>query len=145
MFFDNASRQTCTVKASRTNTPLHALQTLNTAYAEAARILAERTLLEDREQNQKQKSQPDEETDSARIDRVMKRVLARPASVRERSILLGGLKRTRQQFADDSEGALALLAVGESDHDKSINPSELASWTNLCLAILNLDESLNRE
>ena len=51
---------------------------------------------------------------------------------------------TRQQFADDSEGALA-LASGESDHDKSINPSELASWTNLCLAILNLDESLNRE
>ena len=146
MFFDNASRQTCTVKASRTNTPLHALQTLNnTAYVEAARILAERTLLEDREQNQQQKSQPDEETDSARIDRVMKRVLARPASVHERSILLGGLKRTRQQFADDSEGALALLAVGESDHDKSINPSELASWTNLCLAILNLDESLNRE
>ena len=102
-------------------------------------------LLEDRERNQQQKSQPDEETDSARIDRVMKRVLARPASVRERSILLGGLKRTRQQFADDSEGALALLAVGESEHDKSINPSELASWTNLCLAILNLDESLNRE
>ncbi len=43
MFFDNATRQTCTVKEGRTNTPLHALQTLNnTAYVEAARALAQR-------------------------------------------------------------------------------------------------------
>ena len=40
MFFDSASRQTCTVKEGRTNTPLHALQTLNNiAYVEAARAL----------------------------------------------------------------------------------------------------------
>ena len=29
MFFDNTSRQTCYVRAIRTNTPLHALTTLN--------------------------------------------------------------------------------------------------------------------
>src|SRR6185436_18264510 len=46
MFFDTASRQVCTVKAPRTNTPLQALATLNDpTYVEAARALAERTLL----------------------------------------------------------------------------------------------------
>ena len=46
MFFDVANRQTCTVKLARTNTPLHALVTLNdVTYVEAARALAQRVLL----------------------------------------------------------------------------------------------------
>ena len=141
MFFDNATRQTCTVVASRTNTPLHALQTLNnTAYVEAARALAQRTLLQ-----YPLAAEAAENTDADRIDAVMKRVLARPASDQERVILLRGLNRTREQFADGSKNALALLAVGESTYDERIPPPELAAWTNLCLAILNLDETLNRE
>ena len=45
MFFDTATRQTCTVKQSRTNTPLHALSTLNdTTYVEAARTMAQRVM-----------------------------------------------------------------------------------------------------
>ena len=43
MFFDGANRQTCSVKTVITNTPLHALATLNdTTYVEAARALAQR-------------------------------------------------------------------------------------------------------
>ena len=141
MFFDNASRQTCTVVASRTNTPLHALQTLNnTAYVEAARALAQRTLLQ-----YPVPKETSDNTDSYRIDAIMKRVLARPASSQEREILLRGLNRTRGQFADGSKDALALISVGESTPDEQIAPNELAAWTNLCLAILNLDETLNRE
>ena len=145
MFFDNASRQTCTVKASRTNTPLHALQTLNnTAYVEAARTLAQKTLLEHPADHAALQTRL-EEIDSVRIDTVMKRILARPASAPEQKILPRGLNRTRVQFAEGTKDALALLAVGASKHDESISPNELASWTNLCLAILNLDEALNRE
>ncbi len=45
MFFDNASRQVCTVKVVRTNTPLQALFTLNdVTFVEAARALASKTL-----------------------------------------------------------------------------------------------------
>src|SRR5207253_7534657 len=45
IFFDSANRQTCTVKNVITNTPLHALTTLNdTTYVEAARALAERAI-----------------------------------------------------------------------------------------------------
>ncbi|MCH2209590.1 MAG: PSD1 and planctomycete cytochrome C domain-containing protein [Lentisphaerales bacterium] len=53
MFFDNAARQVCDVKMHLTNTPLHALVTLNdTTYVEAARVMAERVMkmhLSDRE------------------------------------------------------------------------------------------------
>ena len=75
----------------------------------------------------------------------MHRVLARAASEPERQILLGGLNRTRHQFADGSTDALALISVGESAWDKTLDPTELAAWANLCLAVLNLDETLNRE
>lgn len=66
MFFDNATRQTCTVKVLRTNTPLHALLTLNdVTFVEAARVLAERALL------------AENLDDAARIDEVCRRLLAR--------------------------------------------------------------------
>ena len=146
MFFDNATRQTCTVVASRTNTPLHALQTLNnTAYVEAARALAQRTLLQYPVGKETTDDTAADRIDADRIDAILKRVLARPASNPEREILLRGLNRTRGQFADGSKDALALVAVGESTRDERIDPNELAVWTNLCLAILNLDETLNRE
>ena len=135
MFFDNASRQTCTVKVSRTNTPLHALQTLNnTAYVEAARVLATQVL--------QSKSLVE---DSARIDEVMMRVLGRNASPPEEAILLGGLNRNLEQLRGKDAEARELLSVGESPWDETLEPIELAAWTNLCLAVLNLDETLNHE
>ena len=75
----------------------------------------------------------------------MHRILARAASVPERKILLRGLNRTRQQLAAGSADAIALLSVGDSPRDETLDPRELAAWSNLCLAILNLDETLNRE
>ncbi len=134
MFFDNPSRQTCTVKASRTNTPLHALQTLNnTAFVEAARQLAESVLL----------GEPTD--DGERIDKVFLRILAREATAAEQTILQSALQRSRQQYADQPEHASEVLGVGESARDPSLPVAEHAAWTNLCLAVLNLDETLNRE
>ena len=134
MFFDNASRQTCTVKTSRTNTPLHALQTLNNvAYVEAARALAEQAI------------QANLPTDAQRVDFVLRRVVARTASDTETKVLLAGLERTRRQYQGRQEEAIKLVSVGESVRDESLDPIEHAAWTALCLAVLNLDETLNRE
>ena len=134
MFFDNASRQTCTVKQGRTNTPLHALQTLNnTTYVEAARALAQIAL------------QNEQADDHARIDFVMMRVLGRSAGQQEHEVLARGLERSRRQFSAVPEEAKKFVEVGESPRQQSLDPVEHASWTALCLAVLNLDETLTRE
>ena len=150
MFFDSASRQTCTVKVSRTNTPLHALQTFNgVAYVESARVLAERVLLGSGlpgyglpgygVAGEVASEEPQV------LEQVMRHVLGRPPSTREEMILLRGLRRSRNEFKERPEQARMLLAVGESPRDESIDAVEHAAWTTLCLAVLNLDETLNRE
>lgn len=134
MFFDTASRQTCTVNEVRTNTPLHALLTLNdTTYVEAARALAEIALRHSCA------------NDLKRIDFVIQRVLSRKVADAELQILNQGLQRARGQFKADPTSAAKLLHVGESHYDESFDTVETASWTSLCLAILNLDETLTRE
>jgi hypothetical protein len=138
LFFDTASRQTCTVKSVRTNTPLQALLTLNeTTYVEAARNLAQRVL-------QAWPDRVDPAHDVQALNEVFLRVLARPATAAEQTVLLNGLQRTRQQFAATDGAADQLLAVGDSPRDNALEVVEHASWTTLCLSILNLDETMNR-
>jgi hypothetical protein len=134
MFFDNATRQTCTVKVLRTNTPLHALLTLNdVTFVEAARALAEHVLF------------VENLNDTGRIDEVYRRLLARRASEKEREILLRALNRSREEFKADAEAAKKLLAMGESKRNESLDATEHAAWTSLALAVMNLDEALTKE
>lgn len=133
MIFDNADRMTCSVISYRTNTPLHALNTLNnTTYVEAARLLAASVLKE---------KLSEQET----LAKIYQRVVTRLPRAREIPILLAGLNRDRQQFAANNGNAISFLGVGETPVDPSLDPVELASWTNLCIAVLNLDESLTRQ
>ena len=135
MFFDNASRQTCTVKSLRTNTPLHALLTLNeTTYVEAARHLAQ-TLLTSRTAR----------GDAEIIRQAYLRILSREPTTDETAIMLSGLERSRTEFAAAPSAAAQLLTVGASKRDDSIPVEEHAALTSACLILLNLDETLNRE
>lgn len=132
-FFDAGVRQTCTVKIARTNTPLHALVTLNDpAYVESARVLAQRVLAE-------------VPADAARIDRAFQLVTARVPGSAERSVLAGRLARLRAQFAADPAAAKQLASSGEAPRPAALDPVEHAAWTALCSLILNLDESLSKE
>jgi hypothetical protein len=134
MFFDSSTRQTCSVKAPRTNTPLHALATLNDpTYAEAARALAERVL-----------RMPDT-TDEVRIDTAFRIGLARPAGAEELALLRHSVARLKQEFAIDPVAARAYLAVGDSEPAAGIDTVEHAAYAALCLSILNTDEALTKE
>jgi len=134
MFFDTASRQTCTVKAVRTNTPLHALTTLNdVTYVEAARMLAQRVL------------EKDGLADEKRIAAAFRLVTARQPSAEEASILLRSLARFRTLFAGDKKAAEKLLQTGESPRNPRLDAVDHAAMTSVCSLILNLDETLTRQ
>jgi hypothetical protein len=130
MLFDNSTRQVCAVKATRTNTPLHALVTLNdTTFVEAARVLAEKVL----------KSPGD---DSRHLHRAFQIVTHREARAEELAVLQKQLTQLRQQSSKD---AAKLLTVGEAKADPSLSTAEHAAWTSLCLMLLNLDEVVTKE
>ncbi len=134
MFFDTAPRSVCTVKAIRTNSPLHALTTFNdVTFVEAARAMAQRVLTEGGA------------SDADRIDFAYRLALSRSPLDQEKPVLLAALQRVRQQFAGDKDEATKLLKVGDSPRDEKIDAIEHAAWTSLCLAICNLDEALTKE
>ena len=81
----------------------------------------------------------------ARLDSAFHRVLGRPANKSESTIMLKGLERTRAEFAKDQNAAKDLLSAGESKRNEKLDVVEHASWTSLCLALMNLDEALNKE
>jgi hypothetical protein len=134
IFFDSAPRQTCIVKPTRTNTPLHALTTLNdVTYVEAARALAERVLTD-------AGPMPEE-----RIELAFRRILTRRPSAAEKKVLAASVTRLRGQFAADPAAAKKLLAIGESKRNEKLDAIEHATYTALFSAILNLDETLTKE
>lgn len=134
MFFDSATRQSCSVEERRTNTPLHSLAVLNdVTYVEAARVLSQRLLLSE--------GIDDEE----RLRLGFERVLVRQPVAAEQQLLADTLSRLRVQYAEDPHAAEALIAVGASKRDASIESLEHAAWTCVILALLNLDETLTRE
>jgi len=134
VFFDSAKRQTCEVNASRTNTPLHALTTLNDiTFVEAARAMAERLLLSE--------SQTAEE----RIALAFQIALARDPDAEEREVLLNRHSALQQSFEHNPDSAAKLLDVGESAADAKLDRAEHAAYTAICLLIMNLDEALTRE
>ncbi|MDF1861717.1 MAG: PSD1 and planctomycete cytochrome C domain-containing protein, partial [Verrucomicrobiales bacterium] len=133
MFFDSAKRQICEVKTARTNTPMHALATLNdVTFVEAARALAERVM----------KAEPQEQ---ARLELIGKLILARTPSDEELTIWKRGLQRAHQTFKADPAAAAAFLKNGESARDESLPAAQHAAYANLCLMLLNLDETLTKE
>jgi mono/diheme cytochrome c family protein len=134
IFFDVAARQTCAVKTPRTNTPLHALATLNdTTYVEAARAMAERVLL------------TGDAADDARIEHAFRLATARKPSAMEMQVLSASLTRLQAQYSSDREAAAKLLAVGESKRSEKLDATAHAAWTGLCSLLLNLDEVVTKQ
>ena len=131
LLFDAPSREICTVKRSRTNTPLQALALLNeTTWVEAARKLAERGLV------------IGGDSDAARLEWVFRTVTARRPDPEEQAVLLRGLEEDLGRFRADPAAARQLLAVGNSPATDSIPPETLAAWTLITTLLLNLDEVL---
>jgi hypothetical protein len=131
--FDAPSREACTVRRERTNTPLQALLLLNDPqYVEAARALAERVLREGGK------------TESEQASYLFRLATARRPETKELTELLAALKDLRAVYAADAAAASKLIAIGETKPDGRVKQDELAAWTMLANTVLNLDEVLNK-
>src|SRR5262249_8396891 len=125
--FDAPSREACTVRRERTNTPLQALLLMNgPQFVEASRALGARALREGGA------------TTEARLAPLSPRAPARPPGPAELSELTAALDAFRDRFARDPWAARKLIAIGETAPDPSIEPAELAAWTMIGNLILNL-------
>jgi hypothetical protein len=130
---DAPSREVCTVRRERTNTPLQALVLLNDpTFVEAARNLAEKTMLHGGDQPRD------------RVDYAFERVAARTPNERETAILLAEFDKQRASFAEEPDAAVDLLQVGESQRNDELDAVDHAAWTSVALLILNLDEAVTR-
>jgi hypothetical protein len=131
--FNAPSREVCTVRRERTDTPLQALVTLNDVqFVEAARHLAQVTL------------KASAKDTAAGIDVMAKRLLARPFRGEEMKVVRANLDDLLAFYREHPEDAKKLLAVGESKADPSLDARTLAAWTMLANQLMNLDEVLNK-
>jgi hypothetical protein len=132
--FDAPSREKCTARRGQTNTPLQALALMNDpTYVEAARALAQRTLLEGGKD------------DKSRLTYAFRLATARKPSGKEVDVLRDLLKSRRESFAKDRQSAAKLLSVGESPRDRRLDPVEHAAWTTVASVMLNLDETITKQ
>jgi hypothetical protein len=125
LVFDAPSREYATVRRPRSNTPLQALTTLNDpAFFEAAQAMAQRIVKEGGA------------TASDRATYGYRLATSRKPSAGELRTLVSVLETEQQRFAASLPEAEALS--GKAD-------AELAAWTVISNALLNLDSTVTKE
>ncbi|HEX6465578.1 MAG TPA: DUF1553 domain-containing protein, partial [Vicinamibacterales bacterium] len=128
--FDATSRERCTVRRVRTNTPLQALTALNDeGFFEAARALGARVL-----------RGPDDV--ESRITLAFRTVLSRTPAPEERERIRRSYNQQVNRFRNDSAAAASVVG---SYAVKGIDPTEQAAWTLVANALLNLDETVTKQ
>jgi len=131
--FDAPEREFCIVRRSVTNTPLQALILMNDiTFVEASRKFAERLMTEVAA------------TPRDRVVYAYRLALARPPTGEEIRALIALQAAQAAFYRAQPDAARKLLAVGESPRNAALDPAELAAWTSVANAILNLDETITR-
>jgi hypothetical protein len=131
--FDAPSREVCTVRRQRTNTPLQALELMNDPqYLEASRGLARRMMTESGS------------TPEKRREFAYRLATARKPSQTELQILKEAFQKQLADFQANPEAATGFLGVGDSKPDAIFSPGEFAAWTSVASMILNLDATVTK-
>lgn len=134
--FDAPSRETCSVRRERTNTPLQALTLMNDPqFVEAARLLAERAL---------QPGGAIEQTPRGRIDSMYRHAFGQAVPDDREEILHQSYLRFTEKFAADPAGAAAFVRTGASEPMPVEDPVAFASLTMVASQIMNLDSFISK-
>lgn len=134
LMFDAPNREACTIKRSKTNTPLQALSLLNEiTFVEAARGLANRML------------DSNKHSSKDAIAFGFQLALSRPPSASEINVLSEGFRADLAHFQKNPGDAQKLVAVGESKNTSEADQAKLAAYILTANIIFNLDEFVTRE
>ena len=143
MTFDTTSREFCTVRRVRTNTPLQALTLLNDpASFEAARALAKRMIAAGA-------------AAPARAAFGVKLVLSRAATPAELDRLIALYQSERARYASRADDAARVIGQAASPGSAQAayatasaaqgDAADIAAWTMVANVLLNLDEAVTKE
>jgi mono/diheme cytochrome c family protein len=131
--FDAPSREVCTSRRPRTDTPLQALAALNEpTLLEAARVFAQRILREGGANPARQ------------VEFAFRTCLSRPPTKAERERLLALYEQQLKSFEHDPQSATQLVSQGTAAQLDKVDVRKLAAWTMVANALLNLDETLTK-
>jgi hypothetical protein len=131
--FNAPTRELCTVRRERTNTPLQALVVMNDPqFVEAARALAERALKNSRSQVEGQ------------FEFIAQRLLARPFNEKETGVLRASYRDYLRYYDSNPADAKKLISVGASKPDDTLPPPEFAALTMVASQVMNLDEAVTK-
>lgn len=130
---DAPEREFCTIRRSRTNTPLQALLLLNSPqFVEAARHLGQRM------QSHHNGSLEDQLTYGFRL------VTSRFPTQSELQVLVETYGEERQRFERDPDAIAKLLSVGDSDIPQDNDKVNLAAFASVARLLLNLNEAITK-
>jgi hypothetical protein len=131
--FDASTREVHILTPTRTNTPLQALNLMNdVTYAEAARALAERAMMEG--------TSVDES-----VSYMYKLATAHEPEPETRAILAEAFVGHFERYQADRAAALLLVSAGESARNEALDIAELAAYQMVASLILNLDGTITRD
>lgn len=130
--FDAPSREECTAMRSQSNIPQQALVLLNDPiFVEAARGFAARIV--------SCEGSPEE-----RVAWAMRQATARDATQDELALLVALYSQQHERYSASPKEARQLIEVGESPVIDTVDPAELAAWTQVARAILGAYETTSR-
>jgi hypothetical protein len=131
--FDAPSRETCSVRRIRTNTPLQAFVTLNDpVYVEAAQALARRIVREGGT------------TAEERAGFGLRLCLCRPPQPEQVKQLVALFESEREHYRRDGKAATAMATEPLGPLPAGMDAGELAAWTVVANVLLNLDGVLTK-
>lgn len=129
--FDAPSREQCTIQRRATSTPMQALVLLNDPqYTEASRLIATRML------------QEGGETATDRIHFAFRLATSRHPKAAELALLNDLLEKEQADFETATTAAKQLTSIGEFPLAEGVDLAELAAYTVVANAILNLTETI---
>ena len=138
---DAPGSETTCVRRERSNTPLQALTMLNDAvFVEAAGALARRLIRE-----------APEPSEDSRLDLAYRLCLGREPRPEERARVLAFYNEQLARLRDGQLDAARVVGSKDApptpllDAPPDADPNELAAWTLVARALLNLDETVTKE